>query len=634
MSYQVLAVLTLCSGIFCTNSFAGQVEKPAEKTAELTLIPKPAHQQLGQGSFSLSGKTRLFVNDAAALSNAGLLNDRLEQTLGFRLAVLQRLPGKADSNYLLLTTEPNALNKVDHKQNLDEAYALDINPHSIELKGAAAGQFYGMQTLLQMMPAKTSPVAHLRTVSIADTPRFSWRGMHLDVGRHMVSVEFIKKFLDQMAFYKMNTFHWHLTEDQGWRLEIKAYPKLTEVGAWRKESTLKRHVEPYIGDGKPYGGFYTQEQIKEIVAYATARHITVVPEIELPGHAQAALAAYPELACTPGPFEVATNWGIFEDIFCPSEATFGFLENVLTEVMTLFPGQYLHIGGDEVPKARWKKSALAQEVMRREGLKNEEELQSWFIRRIEKFINSKGKRLIGWDEILEGGLAPDATVMSWRGEDGGIAAARQGHDVIMSPTSHCYFDAGQGPKEQESWELGGELPIEKVYTYNPVPTVLNGEEQRHIKGVQANIWTEYLSKPEMIEYMVYPRLLAMAEVAWTAQQGKEYTSFEKRLEAHYPRLQQARLAYRIPRPSGLPAQVNTTDKTYALTLHSPVAGSKMYYTLDGTAPDTSSARYLRTLVLAIKPGKDSLVQVLTLNPDGRHSSVQRSVIRSTSAGQK
>ncbi|MES2037390.1 MAG: beta-N-acetylhexosaminidase [Pseudomonadota bacterium] len=319
MSYQVLAVLTLCSGIFCANSFAGQVEKPAEKTAELALIPKPVNQQLGQGSFSLSVKTRLFVSDTAALSNAGLLNDRLEQALGFRLAVLQSLPGKDDRNYLLLKTEADALNKIDHQQNQDEAYALAINPHSIQLKGSAAGQFYGIQTLLQMLPAKASPVAHLRTVSIADTPRFSWRGMHLDVGRHMVSVEFIKKFLDQMAFYKMNTFHWHLTEDQGWRIEIKAYPKLTEVGAWRKESTLKRHVEPYIGDGKPYGGFYTQEQIKEVVAYAAARYITVVPEIELPGHAQAALAAYPELACTPGPFDVATNWGIFEISFAPAK---------------------------------------------------------------------------------------------------------------------------------------------------------------------------------------------------------------------------------------------------------------------------------------------------------------------------
>lgn len=630
MSYQVLSVLALCGGILCANSFAGEPPKKVKKSAELAIIPKPLNQQLGQGSFSLSDKTRLFASDTATLSTASLLNDRLEQTLGFRLPVLARLPGKSDSNYLQLKTEAPAANL----KNQDETYTLAINPRSIELTGSVTGQFYGMQTLLQMLPVKTGALTHLRTVNITDSPRFSWRGMHLDVGRHMVSVEFIKKFLDQMAFYKMNTFHWHLTEDQGWRIEIKTYPKLTEVGGWRKESTLKRHVEPYIGDGKPYGGFYTQEQIKEVVSYAAARHITVVPEIELPGHAQAALAAYPELACTPGPFEVATNWGIFDDIYCPSEATFHFLENVLTEVMALFPGQYLHIGGDEVPKTRWKNSALAQEVMRREGLKNEEELQSWFIRRIEKFINSKGKRLIGWDEILEGGLAPDATVMSWRGEEGGIAAARQGHDVIMSPTSHCYFDAGQGPKEQESWELGGELGIEKVYTYNPVPAVLNSEEQRHIKGVQANIWTEYLSKSEMIEYMAFPRLLAMAEVAWTAQQGKDYASFAQRLGAHYPRLQQAGLAYRIPRPTGLPEQINATDKTHTLSLHSPVAGSKMYYTLDGTVPNTGSARYLRPLVITVKPGQDSLVQVLTVSPDGRYSAIQRSIIRSSGAVQK
>ncbi|MFZ6745306.1 beta-N-acetylhexosaminidase [Undibacterium sp. JH2W] len=630
MSYQVLAVLTFCSTIFCANSFAVEAKKPVEQAAELAIIPQPAQQQWGQGSFSLSAKTRLYASDAAALSNANLFNDRLEQTQGFRLAVLAGRPGKADSNYLLLKTEA----PVQGQKNQNEAYALSINPHAIALTGSAAGQFYGMQSLLQMLPAGASQLAHLRSVNVQDAPRFSWRGMHLDVGRHLVSVEFIKKFLDQMAFYKMNTFHWHLTEDQGWRIEIKAYPKLTEVGAWRKESTLGRHVEPYIGDGKAYGGFYTQEQIREVVAYAAARHITVVPEIELPGHAQAALAAYPELACTPGPFEVATNWGIFEDIYCPSEATFGFLEKVLSEVMALFPGQYLHIGGDEVPKARWKNSALAQEVMRREGLKNEEELQSWFIRRIEKFINSKGKRLIGWDEILEGGLAPDATVMSWRGEEGGIAAARQGHDVIMSPTSHCYFDAGQGPKEQESWQLGGELSLEKVYAYNPVPPVLNGQDQGHIKGVQANIWTEYLSKPEMIEYMVYPRLLAMAEVAWTAPAKKEYSGFEQRLVTHYPRLQQAGLAYRIPRPIGLPAQVNATDKTQTLNLQAPVAGSKMYYTVDGAAPGTSSPQYLHPLVIAVKPGQDSLVQVLTVTPDGRHGAIQRSVTHGVGAVQK
>lgn len=624
MSYQVLAVLTLC-GALCTNLIAKPLEKRIEKPARLTLIPQPFHQQLGRGQFHLSDKTRLFVSDAVALTNAGLFNDRLEQVLGFRLAVIQKLPDKTESNYVLFRTEQDEAGK----QNQAEAYALTIQPHSIELKGAAAGQFYGTQTLLQMIPVKANSIAHLQAVSIVDSPRFSWRGMHLDVGRHMVSMEFIKKFLDQMAFYKMNTFHWHLTEDQGWRIEIKAYPKLTDVGAWRKESTLGRHVKPYLGDGKPYGGFYTQEQIKEVVAYAATRHITVVPEIELPGHAQAALAAYPELACTPGPFDVATNWGIFEDIYCPSEASFVFLEKVLTEVMSLFPGQYLHIGGDEVPKTRWKNSALAQDIMRREGLKNEEELQSWFIRRIEKFINSKGRRLIGWDEILEGGLAPNATVMSWRGEDGGIAAARQGHDVIMSPTSHCYFDAGQGPGEQESWGLGGELSIEKVYAYNPVPGVLNDEEQDHIKGVQANIWTEYLNKPEMIEYMTYPRLLAMAEVAWTAPARKDYSGFQQRLVSHYPRLQQAGLAYRIPRPGGMPAQINAKDQTYTLALFPPVQGSKMYYTLDGTAPDTSSHQYFRPLQITATPGQERVLQVLTVTPEGRRSAIQRSVIRNT-----
>ncbi|MEX2608932.1 MAG: beta-N-acetylhexosaminidase, partial [Gemmatimonadota bacterium] len=321
--------------------------------------------------------------------------------------------------------------------SLDESYRLDVNGRRVLLAAASpAGLFRGTQTLLQLVTRSADGGASVPAVRITDAPRFPYRGMHLDVGRHFFPPEFIRKYIDLLALYRFNVFHWHLTEDQGWRIEIDAYPRLTQVGARRAETT---------GDGTPYGGYYTKEEISDVVAYAAARHITIIPEIEMPGHALAALAAYPELACTAGPFEVGTRWGVFEDVLCPHERTFEFLETVLAEVMALFPSPYIHIGGDEAPKRRWRESPVAQEVMRREGLADEDELQSWFIRRIERFLNAHGRRLIGWDEILEGGLAPNATVMSWRGMAGGIEAARQGRDVVMTPTSHAYFDYLQGP---------------------------------------------------------------------------------------------------------------------------------------------------------------------------------------------
>jgi N-acetyl-beta-hexosaminidase len=352
-------------------------------------------------------------------------------------------------------------------------------------------------------------------VQIEDTPRFPYRGMHLDVGRHFFPVPFVKRYIDLLAAYKMNVFHWHLTEDQGWRMEILRYPRLTEVGSCRAETILEKNFDPYVGDGIPYCGHYTQEEIREVVAYARDRFITVIPEIEMPGHSVAALAAYPELACTPGPFQVHTVWGVTRDIFCPSEETFTFLEAVLEEVMELFPSPYIHIGGDEAPKDRWRESELAQEVIRREGLADEEELQSWFIRRMEAFLNANGRKLVGWDEILEGGLAPNATVMSWRGTAGGIEAARAGHDVVMTPNSHVYFDYYQGDSLQEPLAIGGFSPLERVYAFEPVPEELSPAEARHVLGGQANLWTEYIKTPEHAEYMLLPRMLALAEVVWS-----------------------------------------------------------------------------------------------------------------------
>jgi hexosaminidase len=431
-----------------------------------------------------------------------------------------------------------------------ESYRLLVSPRGVELRGEGSpGVFYGLQTLEQLVVGPNPWT--IPAVEIEDTPRFPYRGMHLDVGRHFFPVPFIKRYLDLLASYRMNVFHWHLTEDQGWRLEIEAYPKLTEVGSCRAETILEKNFDPFIGDGIPHCGFYTQDEVREIVVYAVQRFITVIPEIELPGHSVAALAAYPELACTPGPFEVATRWGVTQDIYCPKEETFAFLEGVLAETMMLFPSPYIHIGADEAPKARWEESELAQEVMRREGLADEEELQSYFIRRIETYLNANGRRLIGWDEILEGGLAPDATVMSWRGMDGGIEAARQGHDVIMTPTSHLYFDYYQGDTLQEPLAIGGLTTLERVYSFEPVPDSLTATEANHVLGAQGNVWTEYMKTADYVEYMVLPRMLALSEVVWSPPGRRGWDNFSRRLPYHLARLENQGFNYRMPEATGL-----------------------------------------------------------------------------------
>ena len=428
----------------------------------------------------------------------------------------------------------------------DEAYKLRVDHKGIHIQaGDKAGFFYGVQSLIQLLPTDKKIVS-LPYLDIEDSPRFKWRGLHLDVCRHFFPVEFVKKYIDLMALYKLNTFHWHLTEDQGWRIEIKKYPKLTEVGSIRKETMVAKNFDPYVGDGKPYGGFYTQDEIREVVAYATERQITVVPEIEMPGHSMAALAAYPELGCDPGPYEVGTRWGVYEDIYCPSEKTFAFLEDVLTEVIDLFPGQYIHIGGDEAPKAAWKKSALAQQVIKKEELKDEFELQSYFIKRIEKFLISKGKKLIGWDEILEGGLAPEAAVMSWRGEKGGIEAAEAGHYVVMSPNAELYFDHYQGEPEKEPLAIGGFTTLESVYHYEPIPEALDAGHHQYVMGAQANVWTEYIPTQEHAEYMAYPRVLALAETVWTQRERKDWTAFQAKLPAQLKILDERNVNYRKP----------------------------------------------------------------------------------------
>ena len=550
--------------------------------SDFYIIPFPERVSTGTGEFRLTEETRIYVSDPA---DAGLrdlgayASDMLQLLLGTKVLLA---PEPADHDLenaiVLLLSAESARPGAEH-------YRLTVNPGMISITASeAAGLFYGLQTLRQLPFRPGSPEAdqshgegdhlhaeverdehgeaeepHTETgsetevvggvwtvpvVSIEDAPRFSYRGLHLDVGRHFFPVDFIKRYIDLMAMYKMNTFHWHLTEDQGWRIEIKKYPRLTEVGAFRRETILEKNFDPYIGDGIQYGGYYTQDEVREVVAHAESRYVTVIPEIEMPGHSVAALAAYPELGCTEGPFEVATVWGVHEDIYCPKEETFAFLEDVLLEVMDLFPSKYIHIGGDEAPKTRWEESPLAQEVIRREGLADEHELQSYFIRRIETFLQSHGRQLIGWDEIIEGGLAPEATVMSWRGMSGGVEAAQQGHDVIMTPTDFLYFDYYQSDPETEPLTIGGLVTLEDVYSFEPVPDSLSRSEGRHILGAQANVWTEYMKTTEYVEYMVFPRLLALSEVVWSPKAKRDWDSFVTRLPSQFDLLDRYGVNYR------------------------------------------------------------------------------------------
>ena len=502
----------------------------AQLTAQ-PIIPRPFLVQRLNGTF-LGGRSAVIYAEPEARPVAEWFAAQLQTEFGLAAKLAPEPPGSRAFHFLIDNGQP------------EEGYRLRIDPRGVVIRGRPAGLFYGAQSVLQLAAARSGTVFALPALEIQDRPRFPYRGLHLDTARHMFPVEFLKRYLDWMARYKLNRFHWHLTDDQGWRIEIKQYPRLTEIGSMRRETLLGHAPQSTTYDGKPYGGFYTQEQIREVVAYARERFITVIPEIEMPGHSLAALAAYPELACPPGPFETATTWGVFKDVFCPKESTFLFLENVLSETMELFPSPYIHIGGDEVQKDRWKESPDAQAVIQREGLKDEGALQSYFIRRMEGFINSKGRRMIGWDEILEGGLAPDATVMSWRGEQGGWAAARQSHDVIMTPDSYLYFDHYQGERSNEPLAIGGKLPLEKVYSYNPVPSALSDQEKKHILGPQANVWTEYMADSRQVEYMLFPRLFALAEVAWSPQSSRSYRDFLSRVAAQLAWLKRQGVNYR------------------------------------------------------------------------------------------
>lgn len=509
-----------------------------ERAPEHALVPAPVRAEPGSGAFLLDRTTGISLSDAADAAAARVV----EQWAGPLRAAggLERV----DGGDIVVRVDPNVASA--------EGYRLDVSSDGVEVIGADhAGLWYGLQTLAQLMPPNVERAGiaeagfEIPAMVIEDAPRFAYRGMHLDVARHFFGPDFVKHYIDLLARYKINRFHWHLTEDQGWRIQIDAYPKLTEISAFRAQTQIGHGRDEFNGDGQPHGGFYTKDEVRDIVQYAADRFITIVPEIEMPGHSQAALAAYPELACTEGPFEVAQTWGVFEDIYCPYEETFTFLETVLAEVMELFPGEYIHIGGDEAPKSRWEESEYVQRLMQREGFVEEAQVQSWFIRRIERFLSDNGRRLIGWDEILEGGLAPNATVMSWRGTIGGIEAARMGHDVVMTPYSHLYFDYYQSQDTAaEPFAIGGFLPLDTVYSYDPVPHQLREGDAAHIIGVQANVWTEYMKTPEHVEYMLLPRMFALSEVAWSPLETKDFEGFTARLDWHLARLDALGINYR------------------------------------------------------------------------------------------
>ena len=542
-----------------------------EKAIEPTIIPKPLTQKTSTGVFVLNSDVYLSY-DPTLKEVSSYLISFLEETYEYRLSSMK------NSKKINL--------KIDDSIKNDEGYELKVEKNDITIRAKnSKGAFYAVQSLLQLLPIQTkSNSIEIQCLEIKDEPRFKYRGMHLDVGRHFFSVDFIKKYIDLIARLKMNTFHWHLTEDQGWRIEIKKYPKLQEIAAFRNE-TLVGHYndQPHQFDGKKYGGFYSQEQIKEVVAYANIRQVTIIPEIEMPGHSQAAIAAYPALGCTGEQVEVATKWGVFDEVYCPKESTFKFLEDVIDEVVALFPGKYIHIGGDEAPKTNWKKCAHCQKLIKKEGLKDEHGLQSYFIARMEKYINTKGKQIIGWDEILEGGLAPNATVMSWRGTSGAIQAAKEGHDVILTPGSHCYFDHYQSDNENEPLAIGGFLPLEKVYHFNPIPEELSDQEASYVLGAQGNVWTEYMQTEKQVEYMAFPRVVALSEVVWSSPENKNYSDFINRLEQYQKRLDLLDVNYANHMYSLKGEFKNTKDRlTYELSATSSTY--PIYYSSDETAP--------------------------------------------------
>lgn len=599
------------------------------KEANYQIIPLPQEiSVMDQAApFILSNGTKIMYPEG---------NEKMQRNAEFLASYIKDLTGKSlavqagtDGKGIILQLGGNAKNP--------EGYQLKVTSDQVVISGPTeAGVFYGIQTLRKSIPVAQGVDIALPAVEINDYPRFSYRGAHLDVSRHFFPVDSVKRFIDMLALHNMNRFHWHLTDDQGWRIEIKGLPELTEVGSKRTETVIGHNSGKY--DGKPYGGFFTQEEAKEIVAYAAERHITVIPEIDLPGHMQAALTAYPNLGCTGGPYEVWKIWGVSEDVLCAgNDETLKFIDDVLGEIIQIFPSEYIHVGGDECPKVRWTKCPKCQDRIKALGIKAdknhtaEEKLQSFIINHAEKFLNDHGRQIIGWDEILEGGLAPNATVMSWRGEGGGIEAAKQKHDVIMSPNTYLYFDYYQSKDvEQEPEAIGGYLPLERVYSYEPMPASLTPEEQKYIKGVQANLWTEYIPTFSQVEYMELPRMAALADIQWTNPEHKDYQDFLQRLVRMVKiydvyQYNYAKHVFDVSARFEPNAETGTVDVTLSTVDNCPV-----YYTLDGTDPTTASQLYTEP----VKINTNCTFKAMAVRPIGNSRIVKEDIAFSKSTSKK
>lgn len=592
-------------------------------------LPQEVNLALDEKPFTLNTGTLIAYpnNNFLLKKNAEFLSEYLQETLGYRLEVKEVTPNTNVNNAITLGLNPTIENK--------EGYILNITTDGVTIDGKTEqGVFYGIQTLRKSIPAKTKATTVLLPAGcIKDEPRFSYRGMHLDVCRHFFPIEFVKKYIDLLALHNMNTFHWHLTDDQGWRVEIKKYPKLTETGSIRKCTMIGKNRKLF--DNTPYGGFYTQEQAREIVRYAQERYITVIPEVDLPGHMLAVLASYPEFGCTGGPYEVCPKWGIFPDVLCiGNEQAMLFLEDVMAEIIDIFPSSYIHIGGDEAPRVRWKNCAKCQARIKAEKLHADEKhsaedrLQSYCMARIEKFINERGRRIIGWDEILDGDVAPNATVMSWRGTTGGIKAAQMGHDVIMTPNTYCYLDYYQSIDiDDEPLAIRGYIPVEKVYSLEPTES-LTEKQAKHILGVQANLWTEYIATTEHVEYMILPRMAALAEVQWLYPEKKDYKDFKKRLmplTQFYKRdsLNYAKHIFDVQGDFTL----NAEKKTITVTL-STIDEAPIYYTLDGTEPTANSPQYIEPITVS----HATEIHAVTIRPEGKSRVMNRKLAPGKSAG--
>lgn len=572
----------------------------------LSITPIPFKVDTKQGYFEINKKTTFQCNDTSSEVIARFFIEKIKAFTGHSFSMHSESRTK---NSIQLIKEST----LDFGE---EEYHLSISKDEVKIKAKTdQGLYYGMQTFMQLLPlydANPKNQMHLpikiQALNIEDKPRFGWRGMHLDVSRHFFSIDFIKKQLDILSLFKINKFHWHLTDDQGWRIEIKKYPKLTEIGSKRKNN-----------DGSFHQGFYTQEEIKEVVQYAKERFIDVIPEFDTPGHAIAILAGYPEFSCSKEKYEVRNLWGVESSILCAGkEETYTFIEDVVQELSTLFPYEYYHMGGDEVPKDQWKNSLECRELKKREGLKDEKEIQSYFMARVEKILSKFDKKMIGWDEILEGGITPTTNIMSWQGEEGGIKAANKGHDVIMTPAKYCYFNFYQGDFKAEPLAFGGYIPLEKVYHYDPIPKEIKDDKKKHILGAQGNVWTEYAYEDKTIEYLLYPRIIALAETTWSQKENKKFDDFLNRLNTVYDVLEYHHANYHIPLPEGPTSnKIAFIDSvSIPFTTTHPV---KMVYTTDGTDPNASSTAYTEPLHFK----ENAELRIASILENGKMSSIRK-----------